>query len=115
MKQSRVLNVLSALANEHRLEAVRLMVPKGPEGMTAGEIGAALDLSASRLSFHLNALEAAGLIESERKGRNICYRVNYATLRDLMGYLLTDCCGAHPEICSSLMACDGGPPGAPRG
>lgn len=113
MKQSRVLNVLSALANEHRLEAVRLMVPKGPEGLTAGEIGTALDLSASRLSFHLNALEAAGLIESERKGRNICYRVKYGTLRDLMGYLLTDCCGAHPDICSALMPCDGGPQATP--
>lgn len=113
MQQSRALNALSALANEHRLEAVRLMVPKGRDGLTAGEIGAALDLSASRLSFHLNALEAAGLIASERQGRHICYRVNYGTLRDLMGYLVTDCCGAHPEICAPLLACGGGADGAP--
>jgi len=112
MEQSRALNALAALANEHRLEAVRLMVPKGRDGLTAGEIGAALDLSASRLSFHLNALEAAGLIASQRKGRNILYRVQYGMLRDLMGYLLTDCCGAHPEICASLMPCGGGAPEA---
>lgn len=105
MKQSRVLNALAALANEHRLAAVRLIVPKGAEGLTAGEIGTALDLSASRLSFHLNALETAGLITSERKGRHICYRVNYIALRDLIGYLLTDCCGDHPEICAPLLGC----------
>lgn len=102
MEQSRALNALAALANEHRLKAVRLMVPRGADGLTAGEIGAALDLSASRLSFHLNTLESAGLIRSERRGRHIHYHARHDRLRDLMGYLLTDCCCGHPDICSPL-------------
>ena len=38
---------LSALANESRLDIFRLLVPEGPEGLAAGEIGEKLGIRAN--------------------------------------------------------------------
>ncbi|MGR3659693.1 MAG: ArsR/SmtB family transcription factor [Paracoccaceae bacterium] len=100
MKQSKALDALSALANKTRLDIVRLLVPLGAAGMAAGEIGRAIDVTASRLSFHLAILEQAKLLTSHRKSRNVYYSVDHRKLGNLIGYLLNDCCGAHPAICA---------------
>lgn len=104
MKQSKVLDALAALAHETRLEIVRLLVPFGDKGLAAGDIGRQVKVSASRLSFHLAALEQAGLLSSCRKSRNVIYRVNHQQLGKMIGYLLNDCCGAHPAICAGTSA-----------
>ncbi len=66
--------------------------------MTAGEIARHLGLGPSRLSFHLSALEQAGLIRSRKLARNVIYSVDAAGLGRMMSYLLNDCCLDHPEI-----------------
>jgi DNA-binding transcriptional ArsR family regulator len=101
------LEALSALANETRLRLVRRLVVAGDDGMPAGALARGLDVSASRLSFHLSALEGAGLIASQRVSRQIIYRADHAAIGRLIGYLLNDCCGAHPEV----SACCHRPPG----
>ena len=106
MKQSRVLTALSAMAHETRLEIVRLLVPRGQDGLPAGEIALRLKVSASALSFHLSALEQAGLVRSRRESRHVIYSADNRTLGRVIGYLLNDCCGAHPDICAR---CDDGP------
>lgn len=100
MKQSKALDALSALSNKTRLDIVRLLVPTGAAGMAAGEIGRAVDVAASRLSFHLAILEQAKLLTSHRKSRNVFYSLDHQKLGNLIGYLLNDCCGAHPAICA---------------
>lgn len=61
---------LEALVGAHRSRLLRrLDLPH-----TAGELGAALSLSPSATTFHLRALEAAGLIARERRGRNVVVR-----------------------------------------
>ena len=104
MERSKVLSALSALAHESRLDLVRLLVPKGDEGLPAGEIARALGLAASRLSVHLAALEQAGLIRSRRVSRNVIYSVELAGIGGAISYLLADCCMDHPEV----LACCGG-------
>lgn len=99
MKQSKVLEALRALSHETRLDIVRLLVPHSKDGLAAGEIGRKVDVTASRLSFHLSALEQAGLLTSERQSRNVIYRLDHKRLGRIFGYLLNDCCGAHPTIC----------------
>ncbi len=99
MEQTQALQALSAMANATRLEIIRLLVPRGTGGLAAGEIATALNISASALSFHLSALEQTGLINSKRAGRQVIYRANNARLGAVIGYLLNDCCGAHPEVC----------------
>ncbi|MDT8856243.1 metalloregulator ArsR/SmtB family transcription factor [Paracoccaceae bacterium Fryx2] len=101
MEQSKVLDALSALAHAARLDILRLLMAQGADGLPAGQIGQHLALPASRLSFHLAALEQAGLIRSRRSARNVIYAVDLAALGGMMSYLMNDCCLAHPEV----MAC----------
>ena len=98
MQKTQALAALSALANEARLDLIRLLIGTGDQGMAAGEIGRSLGLQASLLSFHLSALEAAGLIQSRKQARNVIYRVEAAGLGAVISYLLNDCCGDHPEV-----------------
>ena len=107
MKEKAALDMLGALAQETRLRIVRLLVQRGAEGATAGEVGAHVDATSSRASFHLSALENASVITSERRSRNIIYRANLEGLGGLVSFLLNDCCGNHPDV---LACCDPGKP-----
>jgi ArsR family transcriptional regulator, arsenate/arsenite/antimonite-responsive transcriptional repressor len=93
-----VLAALSALAHETRLDLIRLLVRQGQAGMPAGQIAQALGIAAPRLSFHLSALEQAGLLRSRRAARNVIYTVETKTIGRTIGYLLADCCCDHPEV-----------------
>ena len=73
MDSPKVVNALSALAQEHRLALFRLLVQAGAQGMTAGSIADALGLPNSSLSFHLASLTKAGLIRQERHSRSLVY------------------------------------------
>ncbi len=99
MDREQALKALSALAHADRLDLIRLLVRQGPEGMAAGQIGQALGgLAASRLSFHLAALEGAALISSRKAARNVIYAARPEVLGGLLSYLLHDCCSADPRI-----------------
>ncbi|SPH17570.1 Transcriptional activator HlyU [Defluviimonas aquaemixtae] len=98
MEQSKALAALSALANETRLELVRALIASGEDGLAAGEIARRLGVSASRLSFHLSALEQAGLIRSRRASRHVIYTADAAGIGRVIGYLLNDCCCADPTV-----------------
>jgi ArsR family transcriptional regulator, arsenate/arsenite/antimonite-responsive transcriptional repressor len=101
MEMTSAVRSLAALAHEHRLGVFRLLVKSGEQGLTAGEIAAALDLAPSSLSFHLAALEQAGLTGSTRAGRFIRYRIEPGAIRDLLAYLTEDCCEGRPELCTT--------------
>ncbi len=92
----------SALAQETRLDLMRLLASRGASGMAAGEIAAALRQPPSTLSFHLAALEQAQLIQSTRRGRQVIYAVRFFGLRSLFSYLTETCCGGRPELCGDL-------------
>ncbi len=90
---------LSALAQESRLNAFRLLVRAGKEGMAAGEISERLDVPPATLSFHLKELAAANLIIQRRDGRSIIYMLNAGEMSSLMEFLTHDCCQGRPELC----------------
>ena len=72
-------------------------------------IAAALGIRTNTLSAHLTLLTRAGLIAPERDGRSIRYRAELGRMRQLIGFLLEDCCQGRPEICAPLLsaiACD---------
>lgn len=98
MDQSKALAALSALANETRLALIRLLITRGETGLAAGQIAGSFGISSSRLSFHLSALEQAGLIRARRESRNIFYAVDHATMGGLIAYLLEDCCKSDPQV-----------------
>lgn len=95
---------LAALAQSTRLEAFRLLVRHKPEGLPAGDISNHLAIPANTLSSHLAVLSRAGLIQSERCSRSIIYRADLDRLRDLVLFLLKDCCGGRADLCEPLLA-----------
>ena len=112
--------IFESLSSGWRLEAFRLLVKKGPEGMVAGDIAAALDLAPSSLSFHLKALTHAGMVSVAQEGRFLRYRANLALMAELIAYLTEECCAGQPQACASLReassCCDSVlPPLADRG
>ncbi|MGA7326318.1 MAG: helix-turn-helix domain-containing protein [Rhodomicrobium sp.] len=96
MEKENVIAALAALAQESRLDAFRLLVQAGPDGMAAGEVAAALDVPANTLSFHFDRLRNAGLIKVQRKSRSLIYSAKYETMNGLLGYLTANCCGGKP-------------------
>jgi DNA-binding transcriptional ArsR family regulator len=62
-----VVRVLAALSDVNRYRIVELLAPEGAE-ITCGDIGRALDLSASLISHHLSVLESASVIERRKNG-----------------------------------------------
>lgn len=99
LEEPQALNAFGALSQETRLRMVRFLVQAGPEGMSAGAVGEAVDASSSSASFHLAHLERAGLIRSRRESRSIIYSANIEGLSGLVEFLMRDCCSGHPEVC----------------
>lgn len=85
-------SALAALGQSTRLAVFRLLVEAGPSGRMAGEIAETLALPGATLSFHLKELVAAGLVQSEPRGRNVCYRADFAAMNGLIEFLTRNCC-----------------------
>ncbi len=96
MQANRIIRALSALAQEHRLAAFRLLVQAGEEGIAAGTLAEKLDVPPSSMSFHLAQLANAGLVTQRRESRSIIYSADYTAMNELMGYLTENCCGGVP-------------------
>ena len=92
----------AALGQGTRLDLLRALLDAGPSGLAAGEVAARLGVPASTLSFHLRALDQAGLIAATRQGRSLIYAVQFARLRALLGFLAEACCGGEPARCGEL-------------
>lgn len=102
METSNAVATLSALAHPGRLEVYRLLVRAGDPGMAAGEVARATGSLPNTLSANLNILSGAGLVRSRREGRSIIYTAAYDRMRDLLGFLMEDCCSGAPEICGPV-------------
>ena len=83
---------LASLGHENRLALFQLLVQAGPEGMTIGELQAALDRPASTLAFHLRELVAADLVTQEKEGRMVRCRTNYQALNEVLQFVKQNCC-----------------------
>lgn len=93
---------LSALAHEGRLAVLRMLVQAGSDGLAAGEIARRAGVLPNTLSASLTVLSHAGLVASRRAGRSIIYTANYDGMRDLLAFLVEDCCAGSSEICAPL-------------
>ena len=103
MEDTAALRAFEALGQPSRLAVLRLLIKAGPGDVAAGDIAAQLNLRPNTLSTHLAILTDAGLICAQRQGRSIRYAADMAGLRALVGFLVEDCCGGHPEICAPLL------------
>lgn len=83
MNPTLLAEMLAALAAEPRVRAVQAMVVTGARGVSAGALAQLCRVSPSTMSFHLNHLRLAGLVESRREGRTLYYIANLAALEAL--------------------------------
>jgi DNA-binding transcriptional ArsR family regulator len=104
MEKTSATAVFESLASGIRLDAYRLLVRKGPEGLVAGEIASTLDIPSTNLSFHLKALTQARLVTVEQEGRFQRYRANMPLMLDLIAYLTAECCAGDPAQCAEVSA-----------
>ena len=92
MKKDLAISALAALAQETRLDIFRTLVEYHPTGLPVGRIRILLQLPGATLSFHLNQLKQAGLINVERQGRSLIYSADTDTIDRLAEFLRENCC-----------------------
>jgi ArsR family transcriptional regulator, arsenate/arsenite/antimonite-responsive transcriptional repressor len=104
LSEPHAISALAALAQPTRLAIFRLLIKHEPVGITAGVIADTIGAPHNTLSTHLAILVRAGLLRSTREGRTIIYRSNVEGMRALIGFLVSECCDGHPELCDLVAA-----------
>ncbi len=105
MTETDVVRALGALAQETRLKLFRLLVVAGMQGLTPGHMADTLGVAPTALSFHLKELSHAGLVTTEREGRNLIYRAQFAAMDGLLAFLTAECCQGQPCLSVSTPVC----------
>jgi DNA-binding transcriptional ArsR family regulator len=76
--------VFKALADPTRRRVLELL---RAGSLTAGELSASFPVSKPTMSAHFSVLQEAGLIEAEKSGREIFYRLRMSVLEEaLLGF-----------------------------
>lgn len=91
-------DMFAAMGTESRLRIMQLLLASHPQGLVVGEIQAALGLSGSNLSHHLDKLRIEGLVRVEREGTFLRYRANAAALQQLLAFLYAECCSRSTAV-----------------
>lgn len=102
MKQDQAIECFAALAQETRIEVLRLLVRNSPDGLRVTEISNQLAIVPSTLSGHLNVLRRSGLLKSRRNQREIIYSVDLNTINDMMLFVLEECCDGDVNNCQKI-------------
>ncbi len=106
MEEKDVIKALAALAQPKRLQVFRALVVAGPPGATPGQLSEQLGVPNATLSFHLKELMGAGLIDQQRSGRHLIYRVAFAQMNGVLAYLTENCCqGAEACLDAASTSC----------
>jgi DNA-binding transcriptional ArsR family regulator len=107
MEKAQAVAALAALAQDSRLDVFRLLVRAGPDGLSAGQVAAALGLAPNTLTFHFDRLRHANLVTVRRAGRSMIYAARFDAMNALLGYLTENCCEGVAGDCAGP-ACVGG-------
>lgn len=87
MKDSNAQKAFLALGQESRLKIFQLIVQAGDDGLTPADLIAQLAIPNATLSFHLKTLADVSLLRVERKSRQLIYRSQLETVRQLAYFL----------------------------
>jgi DNA-binding transcriptional ArsR family regulator len=74
-------NVFRALADPTRRQVLQLLQARP---MTAGELAEHFDVTKPTMSAHFAVLREAGLIEAEKHGRTVLYRLRMSVLEEAL-------------------------------
>ncbi len=79
---TKFIKFFKALANEERLEIIKLL--KKNTEMYAQDVEKHFYLEQSTTSHHLNTLKRAGITKSRKEGRNIYYSMDYENFQNTL-------------------------------
>lgn len=79
--------IFDALSQETRLRILSLLSETDGHELSAGDISLALGVAQNTLSFHFAALENAGLLKRQRKGRFVLYGLNHRSVDEIILFL----------------------------
>jgi DNA-binding transcriptional ArsR family regulator len=101
METENAVKALAALAQTTRLEIFRLLVRKGPQGISAGKLSEHFAMPPATMSFHLKELTSSGLIVQRRESRSLIYAANFSAMNQLLAFLMENCC-SEGSSCSNI-------------
>lgn len=96
MDQTEAAQGFAAMGSEARLSVLNCLIRAGEAGLTVGEIQSRTGIAASTLAHHLKFLAGAEVIRQTRQGRSVGCRADFERLRELAGFILTECCADAP-------------------
>ncbi len=114
MNSNQAVQSLGALAHDTRLAVYRILVERGPDGLSAGVIAERLGIPPSSLTFHVQHLHRAGLITQRRLSRQLFYAADFTTMNGLVSFLTENCCGGGASACLPACRPDAGAAASPR-
>ena len=79
-------NSFKALSDPTRRQILQLLKQRD---MCAGEIAEQFSISRPSISFHLNLLKNAGLVEDRREGQQILYSLNATAFQEFMSSIMS--------------------------
>src|SRR5882724_1699091 len=91
-QEQRAADALAALGNRTRLRVFKLLVRAGREGTNVGAIQRVLGIPATTLAHHLGTLTQAGVVDQERRGREVICTANFKAVNDVLAYVKAECC-----------------------
>jgi len=97
------IQIMSALAQQTRLQVFAELARAAPDGLSAGAIAERTSTPANTMSAHLAILSRAGLVTSTRSGRSIVYKAVEEAVRGLVAFLVNECCDGNPEHCQDII------------
>ena len=92
LAEQKAANALAALGNRTRLRVFKLLVRAGREGTNVGTLQKHLGIPATTLAHHLATLTHAGLMQQERRGREVICTANYQAVGEALAYVKAECC-----------------------
>jgi arsenate reductase len=104
LELSSAIRALSALAQGSRLEVFQALAREAPAGLAAGALADQLGVPPSTLSFHLDQLVNAGLVQREREGRSLVYSLDVEAVNELIWFLGEDACQGNIALCVDPLA-----------
>ena len=90
--EQKAADALAAIGNRTRLRIFKLLVRAGREGTNIGTLQSDLGIPATTLAHHLATLTLAGLVDQERRGREVICTSNYKELNAVLAYVKAECC-----------------------
>jgi len=90
--EQKAADALAALGNRTRLRLFKVLVRAGRDGANIGTLQRLLGIPPTTLAHHLASLTQAGLVDQDRRGREVICTSNYKAVNDVLAYVKAECC-----------------------